>query len=206
MALEIDVKLWRATAAALVMARMCVTSDYQMPTLAFWIVYLFYATLCERCAFVNKSKLIMRSQWHFVRMAEWHDFWTRKEFIAKHHLEALYPPAPESAKSAHTDMCTILLSSSHAHKIFPCIYTTKGLKPSDQCFCFLPTQHHPPRRLCLTSIPHLSRTCAPNTSLVILCHLSDPIRSVEEYNLDFWAFLHGLRVLEVPPLASPTQV
>ncbi|KAK5652036.1 hypothetical protein OQA88_10939 [Cercophora sp. LCS_1] len=42
-----------------------------------------HESLCTRCAFVDSSRLIMGSRRRFVRMVEWHAFYTREEFIAK---------------------------------------------------------------------------------------------------------------------------
>lgn len=30
-----------------------------------------------------------------------------------------------------------------------------------------------------------------------MCPPSDPVRTVEQYNLEFWGFLHGMRVLDL---------
>ena len=44
---------------------------------------LNHATLCEQCTFVDNSGLILGSESYFVRMVEWHDFGTRKNFVNK---------------------------------------------------------------------------------------------------------------------------
>ena len=40
-------------------------------------------SLCERCNFVNNSKLIMGSSSFITRLIEWHKFCTRDEFVSK---------------------------------------------------------------------------------------------------------------------------
>lgn len=90
-------------------------------------------------------------------------------------------------------------------KTFPCVYATKGLKSNDQRYVFIPSDDpSEPRNVrrvaaALRKYLKLSHSCGPNTTLVVLCPPSDPIRSIEQYNLDFWGFLHGLRVLDSKP-------
>lgn len=93
-------------------------------------------------------------------------------------------------------------SKEYGTKPFPCVYATKGYKSNDQRYVFVdsddPSEPRNVRRIGKAQRTYLPRShsCGPNTTLVMLCPPSNPIRSVEQYNLDLWGFLHGLRVLD----------
>ena len=90
-------------------------------------------------------------------------------------------------------------------KTFPCVYATKGYKSNDQRYVFIhsddPSEPRNVRLIgqALQSYLRLSRSCGPNTTLVVLSPPTPQPRTVEQYNLDFWAFLRGLRVFDAKP-------
>ena len=90
-------------------------------------------------------------------------------------------------------------------KTFPCVYASKGYESNDQRFiCFHSNDPSEPRNERLISkalrtyLP-LSRSCDHNTMLVVLSPLSVKLGSFEQYNLKFWGFLQGLRVINTKP-------
>ena len=90
-------------------------------------------------------------------------------------------------------------------KTFPCVYATKGYKSNDQRYLFIHSDDpSEPRNVRLIGQAlqlyfRMSRSCGPNTTLVILSPPTPHPRTVERYNLDFWAFLRGLRVFDGKP-------
>ncbi|KAK0611628.1 hypothetical protein B0T14DRAFT_333051 [Immersiella caudata] len=69
-------------------------------------------SLCGRCAFVERSRLIMGSRMGLFRMVEWHDFHTRGEFIAIFSSDASADTTdiPHSAR-ADCQLCLLLWHS-----------------------------------------------------------------------------------------------
>jgi FPC/CPF motif-containing protein YcgG len=114
--------------------------------------------------------------------------------------------APETwQRKVYEDLVTVLLSKEHGIKTFPCVYATKGYKSNDHRYVFIHSEDpSEPRNVRLIGrglrayLP-LSRSCGPNTTLVVLCPPSTKARSVEQYNLDFWGLLRGLRVFDTKP-------
>lgn len=122
-------------------------------------------------------------------------------------IEQTYGPETWQRR-VYEDLVTVILSRQYGMKTFPCVYATKGYKTSDQGYVFIHSDDpSEPRNVCLIGramrayLPQ-SRSCRPNTTLVILCPRSTKVRSVEEYNLEFWSFLRGLRVFDTEPWPS----
>jgi FPC/CPF motif-containing protein YcgG len=105
----------------------------------------------------------------------------------------------------YDDLIKVLRSKDYGLGTFPCIYATKGWKSNDQRYVYVdsadPSEPRNVRRIAKALRAYLprSREYGENTTLVLLCPPSEPIRSVEQYNIDFWSFLRGLRVLDSKP-------
>ena len=97
-------------------------------------------------------------------------------------------------------------------KTFPCVYATKGYKTNDHRYLFLhsddPSEPRNVRLIgnALRQYHSTSRLYGPNTTLVALAPPASPL-SVDQYNLDFWALLRGLRVFNSKawPRDVPTE-
>ncbi|KAH8655383.1 YqcI/YcgG family-domain-containing protein [Xylariales sp. PMI_506] len=124
--------------------------------------------------------------------------------LNRRQIETLYSHETWQRQS-YEALCTVLLPLEYGTQSFPCPYATKGLKSHEQRYLFVPSDNpSEPRNVrriaaALRQYLEISRSCGPNTTLVMLCPPSDPVRSMEQYNLEFWGLLHGLRVLDDKP-------
>jgi FPC/CPF motif-containing protein YcgG len=109
-------------------------------------------------------------------------------------------------RKVYDDLAAVLISKEYGMKTFPCVYAAKGYKSNDQRYVFIESDDpSEPRNVrligkALRQYLPLSRSCGPNTTLVVLAPPTNSVpRSVEQYNLEFWAFLRGLRVFDTKP-------
>ncbi|KAG9687772.1 hypothetical protein KCU95_g9321, partial [Aureobasidium melanogenum] len=101
---------------------------------------------------------------------------------------------------------TTILAKGSGLKTFPCVYATMGYRAGDHRYVFLESDNpSEPRNVriiapALRAYLQVSRSLGPNTSLVIMgAPTEGSLKSVEEYNNEFFDMLRGLRIWDSKP-------
>ncbi|KAH0343689.1 hypothetical protein KCU83_g8728, partial [Aureobasidium melanogenum] len=101
---------------------------------------------------------------------------------------------------------TTILAKGSGLKTFPCVYATMGYRAGDHRYVFLESDNpSEPRNVriiapALRAYLQVSKSLGPNTSLVIMgAPTEGSLKSVEEYNNEFFDMLRGLRIWDSKP-------
>lgn len=133
--------------------------------------------------------------------------WTDRETLIDINREQLEAQFDMDAwqRLAYEEFRATILAKGSGLKTFPCIYATMGYRAGDHRYVFLESDDpSEPRNVriiapALRQYLRVSKSLGPNTSLVIMGAPTDgDLRTVEQYNDDFFNMLRGLRIWDKP--------